>query len=259
MALSETEYQTFFDRGVVKIKSAFSERDAALMVDKIWSLLESDHGMRRDSQETWNLKQATGFQSLTKAGIFNPIATPKIADILDDLLGHGEWKPATAWGAPLVTFPEQTTWDVPRAQWHLDFPALGKSNVLPGLRVLAFIAEVRPRSGGTVVAEGTHRLVEGLVAAGQVPGGHSAAVRDVLAANYSWLRGLWTQTSDQPNRIDTYTQQGCMIDGVNIRVSELTGEAGDVMFMHPWTFHAPAPNCSSVPRLMVSHSVYRNC
>jgi len=23
------------------------------------------------------------------------------------------------------------------------------------------------------------------------------------------------------------------------------GDAGDVFLMHPWTFHAPAPNCGS--------------
>jgi hypothetical protein len=228
------------------------------MVDKIWNLLECDHGIRRDSPETWSLTQPTGFQRLTKAGIFNPIASPRTVDALDDLLGPGEWRPATAWGAPLVTFPEKIIWDIPRAKWHLDFPARGKSDVLPGVRVLAFIAKVRPRSGGTVVAEGTHRLVERLMAGGYVTGGHSAAVRDMLAANYPWLRGLWTQTGDQPDRIDTYALQGSFIDGTHIRVSELTGEAGDLVLMHPWTFHAPAPNCSSAPRLMVSHSVYRN-
>jgi ectoine hydroxylase-related dioxygenase (phytanoyl-CoA dioxygenase family) len=34
--------------------------------------------------------------------------------------------------------------------------------------------------------------------------------------------------------------------------------AGDVVLMHPWTFHAPAPNCGAKPRIMVGHSVYRN-
>ena len=102
---------------------------------------------------------ATRFQSLTKGRAFNPVASPRIVDALEDLLGP-----------PLVTFPEQTTWDLPTTQWQLDFRARGKSDVLPGVRVLAFIAEGRPRSGGAVVAEGTHRLVEQLVDAGEVPG-----------------------------------------------------------------------------------------
>ena len=227
------------------------------MADQIWNLLESEHGIYRDRPETWTLKQPTGFQRLTKSAAFNAVASSRIVDALDDLLGCGEWTPAAAWGAALVKFPEQSTWGVPRAQWHLDFPARGRSGLLPGVRVLAFIAEVRPRSGGRVVDERTHRLVERLVDAGHVPGGHSAAVRGTLATKYAFLRGLWSQSPDSPNRIDMYTVQGASIDGIHIRVSELTGEAGDVMLMHPWTFHAPAPNCGSEPRLMVSHSVFR--
>lgn len=43
-----------------------------------------------------------------------------------------------------------------------------------------------------------------------------------------------------------------VIDGVTVRVVELTGEPGDVVFMHPHLFHAPAPNRAEEPRLMVT-------
>ena len=45
------------------------------------------------------------------------------------------------------------------------------------------------------------------------------------------------------------------IGGVPVRVVELTGEPGDVVFMHPWMVHAPAPNGADVPRIMVTHRV----
>ena len=32
------------------------------------------------------------------------------------------------------------------------------------------------------------------------------------------------------------------IDGIRVRVDELTGAAGDVIIGHPWLLHAPAPN-----------------
>ena len=47
------------------------------------------------------------------------------------------------------------------------------------------------------------------------------------------------------------------IDGIRVRVVELTGDAGDVTLMLPWTLHAISPNGSDRPRMMVTHSVYR--
>jgi len=51
---------------------------------------------------------------------------------------------------------------------------------------------------------------------------------------------------------------GDEIDGVRVRVAELTGEAGDVTVMLPWTMHNFSMNCSPEPRLMVTHTVLRN-
>jgi ectoine hydroxylase-related dioxygenase (phytanoyl-CoA dioxygenase family) len=40
-----------------------------------------------------------------------------------------------------------------------------------------------------------------------------------------------------------------------LRVVELTGASGDVILLHPWLFHAPAPNRPATPRMMVGHNV----
>ncbi len=40
------------------------------------------------------------------------------------------------------------------------------------------------------------------------------------------------------------------IDGIRVRVDELTGAAGDVIIGHPWLLHAPAPNRATRPRFM---------
>ncbi len=47
-------------------------------------------------------------------------------------------------------------------------------------------------------------------------------------------------------------ETGAVIDDVPTRVLEMTGEAGDVYFMHPNALHAPAPNASKQPRLMLT-------
>ncbi len=259
MALSETQRQAFADRGVVRLNGAFPESDAGYMVDKIWSVLEQKFMLRRNAPETWTENQPTGFQSLTRAGAFEPIVGPVLRDALDDLLGEGRWGSTEGWGAPLITFPQVgRKWDVPRAQWHIDFPARGAADELPGVRVLAFVAPVDPGGGGTVVATGTHRLVERLLAHGQGQTGNSATLRASLAQSHAWLRALWSGSADNRDRISHFMANGAHLDGVDVRVEELSGSIGDVILMHPWTFHAPAPNCGRKPRFMVGHSVFRN-
>ncbi|WP_171064674.1 phytanoyl-CoA dioxygenase family protein [Actinomadura soli] len=46
--------------------------------------------------------------------------------------------------------------------------------------------------------------------------------------------------------------RGTTVAGVPVRVVELTGRPGDVVFLHPHLFHAPAANRSAAPRLMIT-------
>jgi len=41
-----------------------------------------------------------------------------------------------------------------------------------------------------------------------------------------------------------------MVDGVPLRVVELTGEPGDMVFCHPVMVHCAAPNRGTRPRFM---------
>jgi hypothetical protein len=254
MALSPAQRKRFFERGVLKLPSALPEVEANRMAVSIWTVLHEKHSIRREDPSTWTVRQPTGFQSLTRTGTFNAMASPAVVEALEDLFGATGWDSTKNWGAPLITFPEtERAWDVPNNQWHLDFSANGNPTEFPGVRVLALIELVEPGCGATVVAEGTHRLVERLFVTGCQK--NSRIVRDALGECDPWLRELWA--GSQPDRVQSFVVKGKCIDGIDIRVGELSGAAGDVVLMHPWTFHAPAPNCGTVPRLMVAHSVYR--
>jgi ectoine hydroxylase-related dioxygenase (phytanoyl-CoA dioxygenase family) len=78
-------------------------------------------------------------------------------------------------------------------------------------------------------------------------------VRASLAA-HPWLRGLW-EPGDCGDRIQRYMSDGTVIDGVPLRVAELTGEPGDVVLMHCDCFHAAAPNRLAKPRMMLTGMV----
>jgi hypothetical protein len=255
--LSIAQQLDFEQLGVVRLPGVFSEAAAQGMCDRIWSLLAAKHGIHPDEPATWTIRQPTGFQALTRSRAFDPLASPMLTDALDQILGEGAWAQPKQWGAPLVTFPGHAPeWEVPSSQWHLDFPVRGQPRPLPGLRILAFLAPVAPRGGGTVVLTGSHILVERLVATGSAGQGHSTEVRSALTRKEAWLRDVWSGGRSD-DRIQRLMVEGYRIDGATVRVVELTGAPGDVILMHPWMFHAPSPNCGATPRIMISHSVFR--
>ena len=49
---------------------------------------------------------------------------------------------------------------------------------------------------------------------------------------------------------------GAIVDGVPVRVAEITGDAGDLVVMHPWLMHNLSMNTEPRPRIAMSHSLY---
>lgn len=45
---------------------------------------------------------------------------------------------------------------------------------------------------------------------------------------------------------ETFTDE----DGIELRVAEITGRAGDVILAHPFMLHSPSSNHAGVPRFM---------
>ena len=106
----------------------------------------------------------------------------------------------------------------PADGWHIDFPARSQLR----LKWLGYLEPGVPRAGGTVVLDGSHRLVErALTDIDPADPGRSAAIRDLIPRDTA-------------------------------KVVELTGRPGDVVFLHPHLFHAAAPNRGRAPRLMVT-------
>jgi hypothetical protein len=55
--------------------------------------------------------------------------------------------------------------------------------------------------------------------------------------------------SSRPSRAPT-PSPCTVVDGVRLRVAELTGEPGDMVFCHPCMVHCGAPNRGDFPRFM---------
>lgn len=247
-----------FDRsGVVRVPGAIASRDAAKMCDRVWETLGRRFQIRRDDSDTWKSRRVAGFHDLPKAENFEQIGSPAVREALDNLLGDGNWQKPERWGSLLVTFPESTgRWDVPHNSWHLDFPAPSRSQELFAVRLFVGLAKLRPAGGGTLFLAGSHRLVQELVDKGPAEKLRSAEAREALIRSYPWVKELCS-LDEKVDRVQQFVKGGAVIGDINVRVIEMTGEAGDVFMTHPLMLHAGSRNCAQDPRLVLSSTVYR--
>jgi hypothetical protein len=251
--LSSAQRDEFDRRGILRLPATIPPAEVTAMRQRVWQHLAGQDGIHPDRPETWPAHPPARFQKLTGTGAFDALATGPLTAVIDGLLGAGRWQRPAHWGRPLVTFPDPSTaWDVPTSDWHLDTQDLE----LTMLVIFAHLAPVRPRGGGTLVVTGSHRLT--------TPKGSQAAnapvrsreVKAYLRTLHPWLHDLWNPSSDT-GRIHRYLTAGADIDGVPVRVEELTGEPGDAVIMHPRLLHVVAPNSLDTPRLMLLQFVHR--
>lgn len=124
------------------------------------------------------------------------------------------------------------------------------------VKLFAFVGEVGPRGGGTMLLPGTHRLVDryrdGLPAAA---GAGKENWRPFMR-QHPWLARL-LDGADLPGHGRALVRAAAEIDGVPVEVVELTGSPGDVVVTHLHVFHARSPNTGTVPRLMLGNEIHR--
>ena len=240
--------------GVVRIAGIVDPAAAAGMADVVWGSL-ARRGVDRSEPSTWPVGYVAKHQDLRRRRAFDAFATDAVAAAADDVLGAGRWHDGAPWGPALTTFPQPGPWRVPDKVWHLDVPGRGDPDRPSLLRLFGYVTDVVPRGGGTVVVEGSHELIRRMVAAS--PGhdaGSSSEVRKRLMATHPWFAEL--RRAGDEERTRRLLEDGDEIDGVRVRVRELTAAAGDVVVMLPWTLHSLAMNCAAAPRFMVSHSIH---
>lgn len=115
---------------------------------------------------------------------------------------------------------------------------------------------MRPRGGGTLVIAGSHRLTTPAGPQADNAPVRSGEVKAHLRTLRPWLNDLWNPGGDT-ERIYRYLAAGAVINGVHVRVEELTGEPGDAVIMHPRLLHVMAPNGLQTPRMMLLQFLHR--
>jgi hypothetical protein len=249
--LTSSDIKRFERDGYVVIKEAFSRADGLAMERRWWSELTDTHNIRPDDRSSWH--QIPGnLKAAKRDRIHAAILTDRVRGVFDDLLGAGTWPPPKDWGVTLVTFPEPGSWEVPTRFWHWDNPLELHLDRPRGLFVVSFIGSVAPRSGGTLILSGSPRLLierERRIPADQrqVP-----AVKpwERFHRSHPWLMELTGKAPSPEDRIAAFMDRETIVEGVPLRVVELTGEPGDMVFCHPVMVHCRAPNRGERPRFM---------
>lgn len=250
-AITAEQWRTYEEAGVMRLPGAIPAEAVTEMADRLWTFLAQRHGHHRNRPETWTAEWPAHFQPLERSGAFNAMATPLVRQAIDHLLGEGRWSEPDYWGHPLVTSPivRSGGWRVPHQHWHIDYVP----SAPPVARIFTFLDEVRPEGDGTVYLRGSHRLLAAMAQGGPLTL-RSAEVRERLR-RHPWFAELWSRTA-APDRTQRLMQEGAVIDGVPVAVTEMSGAPGDVLVMQPLMLHALSPNALDRPRLMLTHSAY---
>ena len=263
-----TEQRSEFDQyGIVRMPGAVAKAASEEMLRTIWNCLRERYQIHRDAPDTWpepEIRRAmqisgahrfTGTHHLPKSVTFEQVGNAVVRGAIDGLLGLGNWQQPDRWGTLLVAFPEyRGPWDLPSTNWHLDFPVSRSTAGLDAVRIFTCLAKLSPGSGGTLFVAGSHRLVQNLVGEGERIA--SAEARKRLIRAHPWVKALCSR-DETDNRVQRFMSKGTAVDGVEVRVVEMTGEPGDVILTHPMILHAAALNCSSLPRFVLSTTAFR--
>ena len=253
--LSEAQRASFDESGYCVLPGAFDRADAERMAATLLSYLVDHVGIRLEDRTTWrDLRGGAPFAELPR-DVFTSVATQCLSEALDDLVGPGEWTDSRGWGAPLVTLPGPAgaIWEVPHS-WHTDAPVWPTAQIV---RMFAYLADVRPRGGGTLVVAGSHRVAAAWAKQHPDSSHSSSEFKKSLRRTCPWFGELFSRQLAGGSRADRFMDNTGEAYGVPVRVHELSAHAGDVVLWHPSLLHAEAPNALDLPRLMLTHTVER--
>ena len=147
----------------------------------------------------------------------------------------------------LFTWPNAREWSIPSSIWHTDFPRIPGEG-FAGVQVFAFVEAVEPHGGGTLIAAGSHHLVN-----------EGRYVKSKLVKKLLKKKPGYAALFDKHGEYDRERLlEPFEVDGHPQRIVELTGRPGDIFLTDLRLLHTLAPNASQRPRVMLTQRFVRD-
>ncbi|MEX1006556.1 MAG: phytanoyl-CoA dioxygenase family protein [Acidimicrobiia bacterium] len=212
--LSTDDIERFLDDGYVVVRNCFPRSVAEAGQQVVWDALE----LALDQPEAWTeptVHLRYGFSD----GPFASVMNDRLVDAFDDILGAERWSFDEGYGWWPVLFPgfaAGCAFD--QLGWHVDGEGFHHTLRVPEKAMVSIFmfSDIERGDGGTAIFAGSHRRVARIIAEAEPDGIDQAAL-----------------TSELPLPLSA------------IEVVEITGRAGDVVFMHPFIVHASGANTGS--------------
>lgn len=252
-APDERSVEHFRSHGWMRVAKAFGADAASQMREAVWLALATV-GIDRDQRSTWLVERPTRLQHLKNDPVFQAVGSETLYAAIDAIFGDQQYDRPKDWGAFFIAFPSEEKWGIPTQGWHID--ANYRSALWPtgGLKTLALLGDVVPRGGATQIVSGSHRLVHRWFQDNPPStSAHSADMRQLLRS-HPYIRDLHA-AGDRRARIARFMDRIVEEDGIALQVIEITGEAGDVIILHPLLLHVATPNKDTEPRFLLSGGI----
>jgi len=243
---------SFDATGVLRLPAVLAAADIAAMRAEVERTIEQITlveiaGALRPGPESagvlWSVGRGSTFAPL-------PVA---VGAAVDRVFGPGVWEPVAeehgGLAAPNLPLPDAGPWTVPHAAWHLDEPVSAAQERGWGLLAFVFLDDVEPGGGATVAIAASQRLLKRLAAGPGLLATEEAIA--TLRRDEPWFAELFAPGGDPVARRRRFMDEGCVSDGIPLRVVELTGAAGDVVLMDPRCLHTVSANVGPRARLQM--------
>lgn len=219
--LSAADVESFVEEGYVVLRGGFPDAVATRIRDRIWERM----ALSPDEPAGWPARVVYIKETFFGAP-FSDAYTPRVTGAFDELLGPGRWIQDRWLGFWPILFPGFASgpWTAPTSGWHVDGGHFRRHPWSPdrALLTLFLCSDVEPGDGGTAVSVGSHHLVARVLADAEPDG---LAHKQLLARANSHPR---------------------------TEVREVTGQAGDVVLLHPFLLHAQSVNTGAAVRFMAN-------
>lgn len=250
VVLLAPELQDSFQKsGVTLLKGAYPSAFVDELREKVYEQLAS-HNIHTCDPASWQAIEGRSLSRLLK-NISRAIPGLKklytdemrhVAELLLDTKdGIREMRPSFLLTPPNSLMGTNVEcWHVPATLWHADSPRFPENKPL-GLRMFLYLNDVRKHGGGTLMVLGSHKL--------GAEGRHLSSKRLKRKLNkHNYFRTLWNKGNHDA---DALIDQEVVVEGENVKLTEMTGDAGDLLLWDSRLLHNFSPNLSDHPRMLV--------